>query len=56
MRQLEQSLRRLKTDFLDLWQIHEVVYYNDPERHFARDGAVEALEPAKRDGKARFVG
>jgi aryl-alcohol dehydrogenase-like predicted oxidoreductase len=56
MRQLEQSLRRLKTDFLDLWQIHECVYYNDPERHFAADGAVEALERAKRDGKVRFVG
>jgi aryl-alcohol dehydrogenase-like predicted oxidoreductase len=56
MRQLEQSLKRLKTDFLDLWQIHECVYYNDPERHFARDGAVEALDEAKRDGKVRYVG
>jgi aryl-alcohol dehydrogenase-like predicted oxidoreductase len=56
MRQLEQSLKRLKTDFLDLWQIHECVYYNDPERHFARDGAVEALDQAKREGKVRFVG
>ena len=56
MRQLEQSLRRLRTDFLDLWQIHECVYHNDPERHFARDGAVEALEQARRDGKVRFIG
>jgi aryl-alcohol dehydrogenase-like predicted oxidoreductase len=56
MRQLEQSLKRLKTDFLDLWQIHECVYYNDPERHFAREGAVEALDEAKRQGKVRFVG
>jgi uncharacterized protein len=56
MRQLEQSLRRLNTDFLDLWQIHECVYHNDPERHFARDGAVEALEQARREGKVRFVG
>jgi len=56
MRQLEQSLKRLKNDFLDLWQIHECVYYNDPERHFARGGAVEALDRAKRDGKVRFVG
>jgi len=56
MRQLEQSLKRLKTDFLDLWQIHECVYYNDAERHFARDGAVEALERARREGKVRFVG
>ena len=55
-RQLHDSLRRLKTDHLDLWQIHEVVYENDPERHFARDGAVEALAEAKRQGKVRFVG
>ena len=56
MRQLEQSLRRLRTDHLDLWQIHEVVYENDPERHFAPGGAVEALDQAKREGKVRFVG
>ena len=56
MRQLEQSLRRLQTDYLDLWQVHECVYYNDPERHFAKGGVVEALERAKRQGKVRYVG
>ncbi len=56
MRQLEQSLRRLKTDYLDLWQIHECVYYNDPEHHFMRGGVIEALDQAKRQGKVRFVG
>jgi predicted aldo/keto reductase-like oxidoreductase len=56
MRQLEQSLRRLKTDYLDLWQIHEVVYDNDPELHFANGGVVEAIDRAKREGKTRFVG
>ena len=56
MRQLEQSLRRLKTDYLDLWQIHECVYANDPARHFARGGVADALEQAKREGKVRFVG
>jgi aryl-alcohol dehydrogenase-like predicted oxidoreductase len=56
MRQLEQSLRRLKTDYLDLWQIHECAYYNDPERHFAKGGVVEALEGARKQGKVRFVG
>jgi aryl-alcohol dehydrogenase-like predicted oxidoreductase len=56
MRQLEQSLRRLKTDHLDLWQIHEVVYDDDPARHYEPGGAVEALEQAKRQGKTRFVG
>lgn len=56
MRQLEQSLRRLRTDVLDLWQIHECVYDNDPKRHFARGGAIDALEQAKRQGKVRFTG
>ena len=56
MRQLEESLRRLRTDYLDLWQIHECVYYNDPERHFARGGVVDALDKAKRQGKVRYVG
>ena len=56
MRQLEESLRRLQTDYLDLWQIHECIYYNDPERHFAKGGAVEALERAKKDGKVRYIG
>ena len=56
MRQLEQSLKRLHTDYLDLWQIHECVYDNDPEHHFADGGVVEALEQAKRQGKIRFHG
>jgi uncharacterized protein len=56
MRQLEESLRRLRTDHLDLWQIHEVVYDDDPARHYAPHGAIEAIDKAKRDGKVRFVG
>jgi aryl-alcohol dehydrogenase-like predicted oxidoreductase len=56
MRQLEQSLRRLKTDHLDLWQVHEVVHDNDPDLHFAQGGVVEALDQARREGKVRFVG
>ncbi len=56
MRQLNESLRRLKTDYLDLWQIHEVAYHNDPERHFMKGGAVDALAQARREGKVRFVG
>ena len=56
MQQLEESLRRLKTDRLDLWQIHEVVYDDDPARHYAKNGAVEALAKAKEQGKVRFVG
>jgi aryl-alcohol dehydrogenase-like predicted oxidoreductase len=56
MRMLEDSLRRLKTDHLDVWQIHEVVYYNDPDLIFAPGGAAEALTLAKQQGKVRFVG
>jgi uncharacterized protein len=56
MRQLEDSLRRLKTDYLDLWQVHEVAYAGDPERHFMRGGVIEALDRAKRKGLVRFVG
>jgi aryl-alcohol dehydrogenase-like predicted oxidoreductase len=56
IRQLEQSLRRLHTDYLDLWQIHECAYYNDPERHFANGGVVEALDRARKAGKVRYVG
>ena len=56
MRQLEESLTRLQTDHLDLWQIHECVYYDDPELHFAAGGVVEALDKARQQGKVRYVG
>jgi aryl-alcohol dehydrogenase-like predicted oxidoreductase len=56
LRQLDESLKRLRTDRLDLWQIHEVVYWNDPDLHFAPGGAVEALDEAKKQGKVRYVG
>ena len=56
MRMLEESLRRLQTDHLDLWQIHEVVYDNDPDLIFAADGVAEALQAAKQQGKVRFIG
>jgi uncharacterized protein len=56
MEMLEESLRRLRTDHLDVWQVHEVVYDNDPDLIFAPNGAAEALLQAKKDGKVRFVG
>jgi aryl-alcohol dehydrogenase-like predicted oxidoreductase len=56
MQQLEESLRRLQTDHLDVWQIHEVIYDNDPDLIFRPNGAAEALVQAKKDGKVRFVG
>jgi predicted aldo/keto reductase-like oxidoreductase len=56
MRMLEESLVRLQTDHLDVWQIHEVIYHNDPELIYAPDGVLEALTKAKQQGKVRFVG
>ena len=56
LQQLDESLRRLQTDHLDLWQVHECVYDNDPERHFAKGGVIEALDEAKKAGKVRYVG
>lgn len=53
---LEDSLRRLRVDIIDLWQFHEINYATDDELIFAVDGAAEAAEQALRDGKVRFVG
>jgi uncharacterized protein len=56
MRMLEESLQRLGTDHLDLWQIHAVVYDNDPDLAYREGGVIEALDRAKKQGKARYVG
>ena len=53
MQQLEQSLTRLRTDHLDVWQIHEVIYYNDPDLIFAPTASSKrSLRPSSR---ARFA-
>lgn len=54
--QLEQSLRRLNTDHIDLVQIHEVIRDTDPQRCFGPDGTIEALVAARQAGKLRFIG
>ena len=56
LQMLDESLRRLHTDHLDLWQIHGVSFDNDPELFIRPGGAAEALEKAKKAGKVRFVG
>jgi aryl-alcohol dehydrogenase-like predicted oxidoreductase len=55
-RQLDQSLRRLKTDRIDLVQHHEVIRFDDPHRVFEKDGANAALLAARKAGKLRFIG
>ena len=54
--QLEDSLKRLKTDHIDLVQFHEVLRFDDPDRIFAEGGAIEALTAAKKAGKVRYIG
>jgi uncharacterized protein len=56
MLKLENSLKRLQTDYLDLWQIHEVVWEDDVERIFAPGGSAEAMLKAKEQGKTRYIG
>ena len=54
--QIEESLRRLQTDRIDLMQVHEVIRMSDPERVFQPDGAIEAIVAAQRAGKIRYIG
>jgi predicted aldo/keto reductase-like oxidoreductase len=53
---LEKSLRALKTDYLDLWQIHQVSGMEEVQQIFAPGGAIEAFVAAKKAGKCRFIG
>jgi predicted aldo/keto reductase-like oxidoreductase len=55
-RQIDESLRRLETDRLDLLQYHEVIRLEDPDRIFANGGAHEAMAEAQKAGKVRHVG
>jgi uncharacterized protein len=55
-RQIETSLTRLKTDRIDLLQHHEILRFDDPDRIFGPDGAMEAFIEAKQAGKVRFIG
>jgi predicted aldo/keto reductase-like oxidoreductase len=54
--QLEESLRRLQTDRIELLQFHEIIRDTDPDRIFAPGGALEAVLAAKKAGKIRFIG
>ena len=54
--QLEESLRRLQTDHIDLLQFHEVIRMTDPDRIFAPGGGMEAVVAAQKAGKVRYIG
>ena len=55
-RQIEESLKRLETETIDLMQYHENIRMEDPDRFFASDGPLEALLEAKKAGKIRYIG
>jgi uncharacterized protein len=55
-RQIETSLERLKTDRIDLLQHHEILRFDDPDRIFAKGGAMEAFVAARQSGKIRYIG
>ncbi len=55
-RQIDESLKRFKTDHLDLMQFHEVIRPDDPEKIFAPGGSWEAMDAARKAGKIRFIG
>lgn len=55
-KQIEDSLRRLKTDHIDLLQIHEVIRMGDPEQAFAKGNVIAVLQEARQAGKIRFIG
>ena len=55
MKCLDDSLRRLRTDRIDLWQFHEIIYDNDPDWVFEKGGLKAAIE-ARKAGKVRYIG
>ncbi len=55
-RQIDESLKRLETDHVDLLQFHEIIRPSDPQRIFGPDGAIEAALAARKAGKTRFLG
>jgi uncharacterized protein len=56
MRQLEETLERMQTDYLDLWQCHEVSRQDEVDKILAPAGALEAFVAAKKQGKVRHIG
>jgi aryl-alcohol dehydrogenase-like predicted oxidoreductase len=55
-KQIDESLKRLQTEHVDLMQFHEIIRMEDPDRIFAEGGAMEAMLDAKQAGKVRYIG
>lgn len=55
-KQIDESLKRLQTDRVDLMQFHEIIRLEDPDRIFAKGGAAEAVFEAQKAGKVRYIG
>jgi aryl-alcohol dehydrogenase-like predicted oxidoreductase len=55
-KQIDESLRRLQTDHIDLLQFHEIIRFEDPDRIFGPGGAMEAAQEARKAGKVRYIG
>jgi aryl-alcohol dehydrogenase-like predicted oxidoreductase len=53
---LQETLRNMKTDYLDLWQVHDVRTEEDIEKIFGPDGAIQAFTTAREEGFARYIG
>ncbi len=53
---LHETLRNMKTDYLDLWQVHDVREEEEIKAIFGKGGAIEAFEDARKKGKVRFIG
>lgn len=56
MRQLEETLKKMRTDYLDLWQCHQVSSQQEADQVLAKDGALEAFVKARQQGKVRHIG
>lgn len=56
LKHLSQTLENMKTDYLDLWQVHDVQTLRDVEQIFGEDGAIEAFIEARDEGRVRFIG
>jgi uncharacterized protein len=56
MSQLEDTLRRMKTDYLDVWQCHQVVTHREVDQILGPNGSLESFVRAKQQGKVRHIG